>query len=127
MSNTISKGIRIRVEPEYLPQRSDPTKPIYYFAYHITISNESEKTTQLISRYWHITDSNGNVEEIRGPGVVGKQPRLKSGESFEYTSFCPLPTEFGVMHGTFQMVRDNGNSFNAKIKPFKLAVPFSVN
>lgn len=127
MSNTISKGIRIRVEPEYLPQRSDPTKPIYYFAYHITISNESEKTTQLISRYWHITDSNGNVEEIRGPGVVGKQPRLKSGESFEYTSFCPLPTEFGVMYGTFRMVRDNGNSFNAKIKPFKLAVPFSVN
>ncbi|MBC8323575.1 MAG: Co2+/Mg2+ efflux protein ApaG [Candidatus Marinimicrobia bacterium] len=127
MSNTISKGIRIRVEPEYLPQRSDPTKPIYYFAYHITITNESEKIIQLISRYWHITDSNGNVEEIRGPGVVGKQPRLKAGESFEYTSFCPLPTEFGVMHGTFQMARDSGNSFNARIKPFKLAVPFSVN
>ncbi len=127
MSNTISKGIRIRVEPEYLPQRSDPTKPIYYFAYHISITNESEKIIQLISRYWHITDSNGNVEEIRGPGVVGKQPKLKKGELFKYTSFCPLPTEFGVMYGAFRMARDNGESFNARIKPFKLAVPFSVN
>lgn len=127
MSNLLTKGINIQVEPEYIPQRSDPTKPIYCFAYHITITNESEKIIQLISRYWHITDSNGNVEEIRGPGVVGKQPRLKAGESFEYTSFCPLQTEFGVMYGDFRMVRDSGDSFNARIKPFKLAVPFSVN
>ncbi len=127
MSNLLTKGINIQVEPEYIPQRSDPTKPIYYFAYHITITNESEKIIQLISRYWHITDSNGNVEEIRGPGVVGKQPKLKKGELFKYTSFCPLPTEFGVMYGAFRMVRDSGDSFNARIKPFKLAVPFSVN
>jgi ApaG protein len=127
MSNTETKGIRINVEPEYLPQRSDPTKPIYFFAYHITITNESDDTIQLVSRYWHITDSNGNVEEIRGPGVVGKQPNLKAGESFKYTSFCPLPTEFGVMHGAFQMVHSDGAAFDARIKPFKLAVPFSVN
>ena len=73
MSNTKTKGIRINVESEYLPQRSDPTKPIYFFAYHITITNESDDKIQLVSRYWHITDSNGNVEEIRGPGVVGQR------------------------------------------------------
>lgn len=127
MSNTKTKGIRINVEPEYLPRRSDPTKPIYFFAYHITITNESDNNIQLVSRYWHITDSNGNIEEIRGPGVVGKQPNLEAGESFRYTSFCPLPTEFGVMYGTFQMVRSDGISFDARIKPFKLAIPFSVN
>ena len=127
MSNTKTKGIRINVEPEYLPRRSDPTKPIYFFAYHITITNESDNNIQLVSRYWHITDSNGNIEEIRGPGVVGKQPNLEAGESFKYTSFCPLPTEFGVMYGTFQMVRSDGISFDARIKPFKLAIPFSVN
>lgn len=127
MSNTVTKGIRINVEPEYLPQRSDPTKPIYFFAYHITIINESDEKIQLVSRYWHITDSNGNIEEIRGPGVVGKQPKLSKGDSFKYTSFCPLPTEFGVMHGTFQMVCNDGTLFDARIKPFKLAIPFSVN
>lgn len=127
MSNTKTKGIRINVEPEYLPRRSDPTKPIYFFAYHIIITNESDDNIQLVSRYWHITDSNGNIEEIRGPGVVGKQPNLEAGESFKYTSFCPLPTEFGVMYGTFQMVRSDGISFDARIKPFKLAIPFSVN
>ena len=127
MSNTLTKGIRIQVESEYVPLRSDPTKPIYFFAYHITITNESDNTIQLMSRYWHITDSNGNVEEVRGPGVVGKQPSLKAGEAFEYTSFCPLPTEFGVMHGVFHMAPVDGDAFEARIKPFKLAIPFSVN
>jgi ApaG protein len=127
VSNTLTKGIRIQVESEYVPKRSDPTKPIYFFAYHITITNESDNIIQLMSRYWHITDSNGNIEEIRGPGVVGKKPSLKSGEAFEYTSFCPLPTEFGVMHGIFNMLPDDGDAFNARIKPFKLAVPFSIN
>ena len=74
-----------------------------------------------------ITDAEGNVEEVRGPGVVGYQPRLEPGESFNYTSFCPLMTEFGVMHGMFNMIRDGGEKFDALIKPFKLAVPFSVN
>lgn len=127
MSQTTTKGIKIQVEQEYLPQRSNPTKPLYFFAYHITITNESKDQVRLMSRYWHITDSNGNVEEIRGPGVVGKKPTLSNGESFKYTSFCPLPTEFGVMHGSFQMVRNSGEYFDARIKPFKLAVPFSVN
>lgn len=127
MSQTTTNGIKINVEPEYLPRRSDPTKPVFCFAYHITITNESNEKMQLVSRYWNITDSNGNTEEIRGPGVVGKTPSLGLGESFKYTSFCPLPTEFGVMHGSFKMISKNGNSFNAKIKPFKLAIPFSIN
>ena len=74
-----------------------------------------------------VTDGEGNVEEIRGPGVVGNKPFLKNGESFEYTSFCPLPTEFGVMHGYFEMFCENGKKFNAKISPFRLTVPFSIN
>lgn len=127
MSNTVTNGIRIIVTPEYVPKRFDPTKPIYLFAYHIKITNESKESVQLLSRYWNITDSRGNVEEIRGPGVVGKKPQLKSGESFEYTSYCPLSSEFGMMNGSFKMVRDDGFVFDANINPFKLAIPFSVN
>ncbi|MCH7762206.1 MAG: Co2+/Mg2+ efflux protein ApaG [Candidatus Marinimicrobia bacterium] len=127
MSNSVTNGIRIIVTPEYVPRRSDPIKPVYLFAYHIKITNESKENVQLLSRYWHITDSKGNVEEIRGPGVIGKKPRLRSGESFEYSSYCPLSTEFGMMHGTFQMVRDDGTAFDANIAPFKLAIPFSIN
>ena len=102
-------------------------KKRFFFAYHITIQNESNSPAKLLSRYWNITDAEGNVEEVRGPGVVGYQPRLEQGQSFEYTSFCPLTTEFGVMHGIFHMIRDNGKKFDAIIKPFKLAVPFSIN
>ncbi len=127
MSNAVTNGIRIIVTPEYVPRRSDPTKSVYLFAYHIKITNESKKSVQLLSRYWNITDSKGNVEEIRGPGVIGKKPQLKSGESFEYTSYCPLSSEFGMMHGFFKMVRDDGFVFDANINPFKLAIPFSVN
>lgn len=127
MPSTVTNGIRIDVKSSFLPERSNPPKPLYVFAYHITIVNDSEQPAELKDRYWHITDANGNIEEIRGPGVVGNQPRLKKNESFEYTSFCPLPTAFGVMKGSFRMVRDTGESFEAKIEPFKLSVPFSVN
>lgn len=127
MPSTVTNGIRIDVKSSFLPERSNPPKPLYVFAYHIAIVNDSEQPVELKDRYWHITDANGNIEEIRGPGVVGNQPRLKKNESFEYTSFCPLPTAFGVMKGSFRMVRDTGESFEAKIEPFKLSVPFSVN
>jgi ApaG protein len=127
MSDTKTGGIRIVVNSEYLPERSDPTKSRFFYAYHITIHNEGSQPAKLLGRYWHITDAEGNVEEVRGPGVVGYQPRLEPGESFDYTSFCPLITEFGVMHGMFNMIRDDGEKFDALIKPFKLAVPFSVN
>ncbi len=127
MSKTITNGIRIEVKSSFLPERSNPPKPLFIFAYHITIKNEGDQPAELKDRYWHITDANGNIEEIRGPGVVGNHPRLQENETFEYTSFCPLPTAFGVMKGSFRMMRDNGESFEAKIEPFKLSVPFSVN
>ena len=96
-------------------------------AQSIWSENFSDENIQLRSRYWNITDGNGNVEEIRGHGVVGKQPFIKSGDAFEYTSYCPLPTNFGVMHGYFEMVSDNGKKFKAKIDPFRLSIPHSVN
>ena len=120
-------AITINTHSEYISERSNPLKKRFFFAYHITIQNESNSPAKLLSRYWNITDADGNVEEVRGPGVVGYQPRLEQGQSFEYTSFCPLTTEFGVMHGIFYMIRDNGKKFDAIIKPFKLAVPFSIN
>lgn len=127
MSKNKNNGININVLAEYVSERSNPLKKRFFFAYHITIHNKSNSPAKLLSRYWHITDAEGKVEEVRGPGVVGYQPRLEEGESFQYTSFCPLVTEFGVMHGVFHMVRDDGQKFDAIIKPFKLAVPFSVN
>ena len=127
MSKNQNNGIKINVLSEYISERSNPLKKRFFFAYHITIHNESNAPAKLLSRYWNITDAEVNVEEVRGPGVVGYQPRLEQGQSFEYTSFCPLTTEFGVMHGIFYMIRDNGKKFDAIIKPFKLAVPFSIN
>jgi len=127
MTETKANQITIVVQPKYIPERSDPSRPVFFFAYHISITNEGNEPVQLKNRYWHITDGNGHIEEVRGPGVVGNQPHLKSGESFEYTSLCPLPTEFGVMHGHFEMIYDNGKKFNAKVSPFRLSVPHSVN
>ena len=127
MIKTSTRFTKIEVSPNYVPSRSDLSKPIFFFSYHIKITNISNDTIQLHSRYLNITDGNGNVEEIRGPGVVGRQPHIKSGETFEYTSYCPLPTNFGVMHGYFEMINDNGTIFNAKISPFRLTTPFSVN
>ena len=127
MIKTSTRFTKIEASPNYVPSRSDLSKPIFFFSYHIKITNISNDTIQLHSRYWNITDGNGNVEEIRGPGVVGRQPHIKSGETFEYTSYCPLPTNFGVMHGYFEMINNNGTIFNAKISPFRLTTPFSVN
>ncbi len=127
MSDTTTNGIRIEVETTYVPERSAPEKNYYFFAYHVVISNVGEEETQLISREWIITDADGNAERVTGLGVVGKQPRLKPGESFEYTSFCPLQTAVGSMHGSYQMVTGSGERFDAEIRPFTLATPTAVN
>ncbi len=127
MSETTTQGIRVRVESRFVPERSFPREPHYFFAYHISISNLGEETAQLISRHWIITDANGDVEEVEGPGVIGKQPVLEPGSSFEYTSFCPLKTNVGTMHGTYTMVTPTGSSFEAQIAPFTLAVPNALN
>ena len=121
MSVALTNGIRVEVESEYLPERSDPDRNVFFFIYHVRITNEGEETAKLVSRHWIITNSDGKREEVQGPGVVGEQPVLEPGESFEYTSFCPLNTPRGTMHGTYEMVTDDGESFAATIPPFTLA------
>lgn len=128
MSDTTTRGVRILVRPRFIPEQSDPDNSQWLFAYHITIRNTGEQTVQLISRHWVITNGEGKVEEVRGPGVVGYQPVLKPGEEFEYTSGCPLTTPVGTMHGEFNMiVPGSGEKFDAKIEPFRLAVPKALN
>jgi ApaG protein len=126
-SDRATRGIRVRVESRFVEARSNLAEGQWFFAYTITIANESELTVQLISRHWVITDANGVVREIRGPGVVGKQPILEPGDSFEYTSFCPLTTSFGTMHGSYQMAARGSESFDAEIAPFALGEPYSIN
>jgi len=125
MSDTTTRGIRVEVESEYLADRSD--SDTYTFAYHVRISNLGEETAQLVSREWIITDGDGNVDRVQGPGVVGEFPLLETGQSFEYTSFCPLPTSMGTMHGAYTMRTRSGETFAADIAPFTLAMPGVVN
>jgi ApaG protein len=126
-SEAVTRGVRVQVLAEYARERSDPGKNQWFFLYTITISNEGPETVQLLTRHWTITDGTGHIEEVRGPGVVGKQPILKNGESFEYTSGCPLTTPFGVMEGTYQMITEGGDRFDAKVAPFTLSEPYTVH
>jgi len=119
-SQAVTRGVRINVEARFSPNHSEPQKREWFFLYTIRILNEGEESVQLVNRHWIITDANGHVEEVRGPGVVGKQPTLKTGESFEYTSGCPLKTPFGSMRGTYEMVTARGERFDAAISPFAL-------
>ena len=127
ISEAVTRGVRVRVESEYAADRSNPSKNQWFFLYTVTISNESAEIVQLLTRHWVITDGTGHVEEVRGPGVVGKQPTLKPGDRFEYTSGCPLATPFGVMKGTYQMVTQAGERFDVKIAPFTLSEPYTVH
>jgi ApaG protein len=127
MSEAVTRGIRVQVESVYDPEHSSPEEDYYFFAYRVRITNLDSDTVQLVSREWFITDANGQVQQVQGPGVVGEQPVLARGESFEYTSFCPLPTAFGSMHGSYRMVYEDGAGFDAAIAPFSLAAPHAVN
>jgi ApaG protein len=127
MSDTRTRGVRVQVKSAYIPDRSSPADGQYFFAYQVRISNEGSDTVQLVSREWIITDAEGNVERVKGPGVVGEQPVLEPGEAFEYTSFCPLQTPIGSMHGSYQMITAGGERFDALIAPFSLAVPTALN
>lgn len=126
-SEATTRGVNVRVNSRYVPEQSDPDQGGWLFAYTIVISNVGEETVQLLTRHWVITDAEGKVEEVRGPGVVGAQPVLRPGESFEYTSACPLRTPFGTMQGTYQMITENGARFDAEIAPFSLSTPYAVN
>ena len=127
MSNALTQGIRVTVSSNYIPAQSAPKARRYVFAYTVRIANEGTEAAQLKSRHWIITDGNGKVEQVRGPGVVGEQPMLRPGEHFEYTSGCVLETPRGAMEGSYQMVRANGTEFDAAIAPFALALPYSLN
>lgn len=127
MSDATTRGIRIEVESFYIEERSEPQEGYYFFAYRVRIANVGSETAQLISREWIITDSDGNDERVQGPGVVGEQPVLAPGEAFEYTSFCPLRTSVGSMQGHYVMRTPSGDTFEAEIAPFTLAVPGVVN
>ncbi|MGQ0732494.1 MAG: Co2+/Mg2+ efflux protein ApaG [Acidobacteriota bacterium] len=126
-SEATTNGIRVEVLSFFVPEQSSPREGQFFFAYQITISNLGDETAQLLSRHWVITDAEGEVQEVRGPGVVGEQPVLEPGMSFEYTSSCPLKTNVGVMHGSYTMARPDGRTFEAQIAPFTLAVPNALN
>lgn len=126
-SMAVTRNVRVRVRCEYAPERSNPGAHQWFFVYTITITNEGEETVQLLTRHWVITDGDNQVEEVRGPGVVGQQPVLRPGESFTYSSGCPLPTPFGAMEGTYQMVTASGGHFDARIASFALSEPYTVH
>ena len=126
-SETVTRGVRVQVKSMYDPERSRPSQNQWFFLYTIKITNEGTGTVQLLTRHWIITDASGHVEEVRGPGVVGEQPILGPGESFEYTSGCPLGTPFGTMRGTYQMITIDGEHFDADIAEFELSEPYTVH
>jgi ApaG protein len=127
MSDTTTRGIRVQVRAEFLPERSSPREGQYIFQYHVRIANVGAETAQLISREWTITNAEGEVAKVQGGGVVGEYPVLPPGGEFEYTSYCPLRTAVGTMQGCYQMVTADGEHFDAVIAPFTLAVPNALN
>jgi len=120
MYREITRNIQIEVDPQFVPERSNPEGRYFFFSYRIVITNKGEVPAQLLRRHWVITDGTGHVEEVIGDGVVGAQPLLQPNESFEYSSFCPLPTPTGNMRGYFHMVDVNGDAFEARIPVFFL-------
>jgi len=115
--------IRVEVETSYIEEQSDPRDKRFVFSYTITIRNEGQVPALLLTRHWIITDANGNVKETRGDGVVGEQPYLKPGQGFRYSSGAVIETPVGTMQGSYQMIADDGQHFDAPIAPFRLAMP----
>ena len=123
MYRAVTREIVVEVEPFYLAERSDPAAGRYLWGYRVTIDNRSRETARLLSRYWHITDGEGRVQEVSGPGVVGEQPELDPGDSFQYTSGCPHPTPSGIMVGRYTMCTAQGELFDIAIPAFSLDLP----
>lgn len=126
-SEAVTNNVRVEVEAEHVPQHSLPFHNQWLFHYTVRITNEGEETVQLLSRHWIITHGNGHTEEVKGPGVVGEQPVLAPGESFEYTSRCLLTTPKGAMRGTYQMVSEDGTHFDVEIASFTLHESYTVH
>jgi ApaG protein len=127
ISEAVTNSIRVEVMAKYSPENSRPLQDVWVFEYTVRITNQSAETVRLISRHWIITDALDHVEEVQGPGVVGEQPVLAPGESFKYSSWCPLKTATGMMRGTYQMVQVAGGQFDIEIAPFALKARYMVN
>jgi len=128
MQTLITEGIKISVEPFYLPNESLPAKQKYVHAYRVTIKNQSRHTVQLMRRNWHIVESSGLKREVEGEGVIGEQPVLAPSQTYQYTSWCPLMTDVGKMYGTYTMQRlPNGEIFKVRVPEFQLVPPFKMN
>jgi ApaG protein len=127
MSDVVTNNVRVEVLSRYSPENSQPLQDSWVFQYTIRITNQGPETVQLLSRHWIITDAFDQTEEVQGPGVVGETPVLARGESFKYSSWCPLKTPTGMMHGTYEMVRQDGTKFDIVVAPFALKAPYTVN
>lgn len=127
LAETITNNFQVSAISRFIPERSNRDVPIFFFAYWITIKNIGETPAQLLNRYWHITDAHGRIQEIKGEGVIGNQPKITPGEAYQYNSFCPLPTEFGFMQGHYEMQAENDKLFQIKIPQFRLSAPHSAN
>ena len=125
-SDKITEGIRVQVFPEFISEQSAPEVNKFFFSYKVKIANEGNRWAKLVSRHWIIINADGDREDVRGPGVVGYTPELAPGESFEYTSFCPINTNWGTMEGSYHMIRENGETFDAEIGRFYLFDPALV-
>jgi ApaG protein len=126
MSDAVTNGIRVEVLSQHSPENSRPLQGQWVFQYTVRITNQGPDTVQLLSRHWIITDALEQIKEVKGPGVVGEQPVLAPGESFKYSSWCPLNTPTGMMRGTYQMVRAGRDRFDIQIAPFALKAPYTV-
>jgi ApaG protein len=127
MAESIRFDVTVEPVARFLADQSDPAKNQYVFTYTITITNTGDVAAQLLGRHWIITDADHKVQEVKGLGVVGQQPLLQPGESFEYTSGASIPTNVGTMHGTYQMLAADGKAFDAPIPPFTLSVPRTLH
>lgn len=124
---TVTPQIQVAVKCNYVPSESNPEQHYHFFAYHISILNGGSRPAQLMSRHWIITDAFGRTEEVRGPGVVGLQPKIQPGQTFEYESACPLATSSGSMKGSYQMVSEEGDTFEIEIPEFYLIAPTALH
>src|SRR3954454_1753722 len=127
MYTAVTRRSRVTVTPRFVEEESSPDEGRFFFAYTVEITNLNPDRVQLRARHWRIIDGQGHMQEVRGAGVVGKQPVLAPGETFTYTSGCPLTTPFGLMEGTYQMVTADGDEFDARIAPFTLSEPYTVH
>lgn len=127
MYSQTTRDITVSVQPFYLDDQSEPDEAHYVWAYKVTIANESRDTVQLINRHWTITDALGQVQEVKGPGVVGEQPVLRPGDTYEYTSGCPLNTPSGIMVGNYEMISTGGDRFDVGIPAFSLDSPYDMS